>query len=43
MKKRALSLIAVALVLATLLIGIQTNVANAWDHDLLRPAPAGNP
>lgn len=43
MKKRALSLIAVALVLATLLIGMQTNEVNAWDHDLLRPAPTGNP
>lgn len=34
MKKRASSIIILALLLASILIGMQSNTAHAWEYDL---------
>jgi hypothetical protein len=43
MKKRALSVLTIALLLASILIGIQSQTVHAWEYDLGEPAPATNP
>jgi hypothetical protein len=39
MKKRAYSLVVLALLLASILVGMQSNTAHAWEYDLGRPEP----
>jgi hypothetical protein len=40
MKARAFSIIMLALLLASILIGMQSNTAQAWEYDLGRPPTA---
>jgi hypothetical protein len=39
MKKRVSSIIVLALLLASILIGMQSHTAHAWEYDLGRPEP----
>lgn len=39
MKKRVSSIVVLALLLASLLIGMQSNTTHAWEYDLGHPEP----